>query len=35
MKRIILALLLVTPAFSLIVPQADPLPKCWPCEPKP
>lgn len=33
MKRIILALLLATPAFSIIVPQADPFPKCFPCVP--
>jgi hypothetical protein len=33
MKRFILALLLAAPAFSVVIPQQDPLPKCWPCPP--
>jgi hypothetical protein len=35
MKRLLLALLLVAPAFSVIVPHQDPIPKCFPCPPTP
>ncbi len=31
MKRILLALLLATPAFSVMTTHYDPFPKCFPC----
>jgi len=35
MKKFILALLLVMPAFSVMIQYQDPIPKCFPCDPKP
>ncbi len=35
MKRILLALLLAAPAFSVMIQYQDPIPKCFPCPPEP
>jgi hypothetical protein len=35
MKRIVLAFLLLLPAFSAIGSASDPMPPCGPCPPKP
>jgi len=35
MKRILLALLLAMPAFSVMTTNYDPFPRCFPCPPEP
>jgi hypothetical protein len=33
MKKFLLALLLVMPAFSVMIQHQDPIPRCFPCPP--